>query len=91
MSSEKLRKILSGIKGVKTIDSLAEELNMGKSTVQAMVDFMLHTGYIEEITCGNRCSSCSMDCGIQPPSGMKLYVVTEKGRSILNKGTDAKR
>jgi hypothetical protein len=90
MSSEKLMKILSGIRGVNTIDSLAEELDMRKSTVQAMVDFMLHAGYIEETTCGNLCSACPMNCGSPPPSGMKMYVVTEKGRSILNKGTEAK-
>ena len=86
MSSEKLRKILSGIKGVNTIDGLAKDLNMRKFTVQAMVDFMVHAGYIEEITCRSRCSSCLMNCGTPPPSGMKIYVVTEKGRSILNRG-----
>jgi hypothetical protein len=83
-------KLLSAIKRVNTIDSLAKELNMRKSTVQAMVDFMLHAGYIEELTCGNRCSACPMNCGTQLPSGMKMYVLTEKGMSILNKGTEAK-
>ena len=88
--SEMVRKMLSAIGRLNSVDALAEELNMRKPTVRAILDFMIHAGYIDEITCRNICSVCPMNCDTQVPRGVKMYVVTDKGVSVLNEGISAK-
>ena len=75
----KRRDILSKISKGKTVDALSRELDMRESTLRAMVDSMVHEGYLEEI-CGSGCGTCPMRCASQSSSSKtKLYAVTEKG------------
>ena len=56
----RMKELLSKIEEGSTIDDLADELNMNKSTVLAMIEFMLDEGYLEvvKVHCG-----CSMSPG----------------------------
>lgn len=74
------REILSRITEGKTFDLLSRELGMRKSTVEAIVDSMVHTGHLEEILCGIGCRICPMKCSSpQSTSRMKMYAITRKG------------
>lgn len=80
-----IERVLRKMKEGGTIDTLAKALDMRKSTVQAMIEFMIRDGYLKEIEigCGNssECGGCPLKCEASPVEGMKMkmYVVTEKG------------
>ncbi len=78
----KMRDVLSKITEGKTFDALSKELGMRTHTVRAMVDSMVHEGYLEEI-CGSGCGMCSMKCISPPSSKIKMYAVTEKGMKFI--------
>lgn len=77
----KMRKILSRISEGTTFDALSRELGMRKSTTKAIVNSMLHTGYIEEIQYASGCSMCPLNCNSQSScgSGIRMYTLTDKG------------
>ena len=84
----KMRKILSILSEENTVnvDALSRELGLRGPTVQAMIDLMVHQGYLEEIKCGSGCSMCPMNCGSLTSSKIKMYGLTEKGMECI-KGT----
>jgi len=73
-------KILSRIGKRNTIDNLAEELNMRKSTLRAMIEFMVNRGYLGEIGAHHNCFSCLLNpkCSTKY-DGLKMYTLTSKG------------
>ena len=72
--------ILFKISKGKTMGALSRELGMRKSTVQAMIDSMIHIGYIEEIRCKTGCGICPIKCANpQFPAGIRMYALTDKG------------
>lgn len=77
-----MRKILLKIGKGKTIGDIAKELDMEEPTIRAIVDSMVHTGYIVEIRREIGCSMCPMKC-LPPFSEARMYVVTEKGMEYL--------
>jgi len=81
----KMRKVLSIISEGKTLDALSRELGLRISTVRAMIDLMVHQGYLEEIKCGSGCSMCLMNCSLTS-SEIKMYRPTGKGMGCI-KGT----
>jgi len=84
----KTRTILSKIGEENTVDveALSRELGLRGPTVQAMIDLMVHQGYLEEIRCGSGCSMCPMNCGSLISSKIKMYRLTGKGMGCI-KGT----
>ena len=84
----KTRTILSKIGEENTVDveALSRELGLRGPTVQAMIDLMVHQGYLEEIRCGSGCSMCPMNCGSLTSSKIKMYRLTGKGMGCI-KGT----
>ncbi|ADI74139.1 hypothetical protein Metev_1274 [Methanohalobium evestigatum Z-7303] len=65
-----------------TMDMLAKELDLNKSTLLAITEFMEHEGYIETTKTQSFCSSCSgcSKCG----SETKMYRLTLKGKNFVN-------
>jgi len=80
----RMRKILSIISEENSVnvDTLSRELGLRAPTVQAMVDLMVHQGYLEEIRCGTGCSMCPMNCSLTS-SKIKMYRLTEKGKRYI--------
>ena len=76
----KMRKVLSIISEENTVDvdALSRKAGLSSSTVRAMIDLMVHHGYLEEIGCGNGCSMCLMNCSLTS-SKVKMYRLTGKG------------
>lgn len=77
-----MKKILLKILEGKTIGDIAKELNMGEHTIRAIIDSMIHAGYIMVVQCGNGCNMCPMKCD-PLPSTIKMYMLTEKGMEYL--------
>ena len=69
-----------------TLDELAKVLDMSKSLLVARIEFLVRAGYLCEIRSGNGCGGCAKckSCGVPVPgggdTGMKMYMLTEKGR-----------
>lgn len=78
-----MKKILSEIGKGKTIDDLAEYLDMRKPMLLAMMDFMVDEGYLEKISI--QCSAClfSSKCSVKN-EGVKMYALTRRGKEFLS-------
>jgi predicted ArsR family transcriptional regulator len=67
-----------------TLDELAKVLGMSKSLLVARIEFLVRAGYLSEIRSGNGCESCANCKSCCVPgggdTGMKMYMLTEKGR-----------
>lgn len=89
MSKMRKKIILSIISEENTVDTnaLSKKLDMGTSTLKAMIDFMVHQGYLEEIDCGRGCNACPVKCNVLS-SKIKIYKLTKKGMKYieLNQG-----
>jgi len=78
-------KILRRIEKGGTLDELAKVLGMSKSLLVARIEFLVRAGYLCEIRSGNGCGGCAncKSCGVPVPgggdTGMKMYLLTEKG------------
>ena len=81
----KMREILSKISEGNTVDALSRKLGLRISIVRAMIDLMVHQGYLEEVRCGSGCSTCPMNCSAQS-SKIKMYRLTEKGMECIRQG-----
>ncbi|MBS3739836.1 helix-turn-helix transcriptional regulator [Candidatus Bipolaricaulota bacterium] len=73
-------RILTALGAGKTIDEMAETLDMRKQTIKAMIDLLQHQGLIKEVDCSRSCNSCPMSksCPVPATGREKLYVVTEE-------------
>ena len=76
-----IEKILRVTQEGGTIDNIAEKLEMRKTTVRAILEFMVEKGYLVEIDCSSGCDGCLLKCRKSAPAGtnMKMYIATEKG------------
>ena len=77
--------ILSGIREKKTIDAIGKELDMRETTIRAIVDSLVHNGYLEEMSCGGGCSMCPASCSLPSSSGIRAYIITRKGMKYVKK------
>lgn len=82
-----MKKVLSGTVKGGTTDALARELDMNRSTLMAMIDFLANAGYLEitglQCSCqaSNLCEKCySSNSGSQT----KMYALTLKGEQFLS-------
>ena len=81
-----MKEILSKIREGSTIDNIAEELDMRKSTFLAMIDFMADRGYLEEIAYD--CSACPLKCFARyngTRKMYKMYMLTLAGEDFISK------
>ena len=83
--------ILGQIEKGGTLDELAKVLGMSKSLLVARIEFLVRAGYLCEIRSGNGCGGCAncKSCGVPVPgrgdTGMKMYMLTEKGMDQIKK------
>ncbi len=67
-------------KGTCSIKTLASDLNKNESIVEAVLAYMMHDGYIDEIRCNNGCRMCPVGCNT---SSVKMYTLTPKSIQYL--------
>ena len=72
-------KVFNGLQSGKTPDQLAEELEMRKQTINAIIEFLVHQGLVKEIDCNSACESCLMSnaCAGTKAGREKLYLTVE--------------
>jgi len=81
-------KLLMGIKnGKNTLESLASDLDKSKGIVDAFLAYMIHDGYIEEVSCDSKCRLCIGCTG----SSAKMYALTSKGLQYIKSIKDTER
>ena len=84
------RELLHRIEKGGTLDELANELDMRKSILVAIIEFLFRAGYLCEVCPGKECAGCPMSkiCSVPVPGGgkgwVKMYVFTEKGMAALS-------
>ena len=72
-----------------TLDELANELDMRKSILVAILEFLFRAGYLCKVCPGKGCAGCTMSkiCSVPVPGGgkgwVKMYVLTEKGLAYI--------
>ena len=65
----------------KTIADISKELGIGEATLRAMWEFLVESGYVEEIDCGMGCAMCPLKC--KAPTNIKMYILTQKGKEYI--------
>lgn len=82
-----MKKVLSGTVKGGTIDALARDLDMNRSTLMVMIDFLENAGYLEitGLQCSFQASNlCEKCCGPKSGSQTKMYALTLKGKQFLS-------
>ena len=77
--------ILSRIREGKTIYAIGRELDMRETTIRAIVDSLVHDGYLEKMSCGGGCRMCPASCSLPSSSEMRVYIITRKGMKHVKK------
>ena len=85
----KIREILSIIskEDVTNLQALSRKVDISISTLRALIEAMVHQGYLEEVRRRGGCSKCSMNCGFSI-SKTKIYRLTEKGTKCIKDTSD---
>lgn len=80
----KMKKILSIIskEGVTNLQALSKKLGLNIPTIHAIIESMVHQGYLEEIRCESDCGICPINCDFMV-SKIKMYRLTEKGMRYI--------
>ncbi len=80
---------LSRIENGTTIDTIVKELDLNRSTLLAMIEFLVDEQYLEMIdmqcscSTSNLCEQCQCR-GADNSHGMAMYVLTSKGLQSLS-------
>ena len=81
--------LLHRIENGGTLDELANELDMRKSILVAIIEFLFRAGYLCEVCPGKDCARCTLSkiCSVPVPGGgkgwVKKYAFTEKGMAYI--------
>ncbi|MCD6411018.1 MAG: winged helix-turn-helix transcriptional regulator [Thermoplasmata archaeon] len=72
----KIREILSIIskEGITNLQDLSRKVDLSISTLHALIETMIHQGYLKEVECKGNCGICRINCN----SKIKMYMLTEK-------------
>ena len=83
----RMEEVLSRIENGTTIRSIARELDMNRSTLRAMIEFMVDEHYLEQADMHCSCSTsnlCEQCRGADTDHGMAMYMLTSKGLQFIS-------
>lgn len=83
----KMKEVLSRIESGTTIDTIARELDMNRSTLLAMIEFMVDEQYLEIVDMQCSCSTsnlCEQCRGADTDHGTAMYTLTPKGLRFIS-------
>ncbi|MEA3293922.1 MAG: hypothetical protein U9P81_02950 [Euryarchaeota archaeon] len=74
-----MKHVLSEIRNGNTVNTLAREMDVNTSTLLALIEFLVHEEYLEQVNM-NSCTGCGSNChdGSCKPE-TKIYAITSKG------------
>ena len=85
----RMEEVLSRIENGTTIRSIVKELAMNRSTLLAMIEFMVDEQYLEQVdmhcscSTSNLCEQCQCS-GADTDHGMAMYTLTSKGLRFIS-------
>ncbi len=84
----RMEEVLSRIENGTTIRSIVRELDMNRSTLLAMIEFMVDEQYLERVdlqccSSSNLCEQCQCR-GADIGHGMAMYALTSKGLRFIS-------
>ncbi len=83
-----MEEVLSRIKNGTTIDTIARDLDMNRSTLLAMIEFLVDEGYLEGVGAGCSGSTsrlCELCRGTNAGPEMAVYTLTGKGMGMIER------
>ena len=85
----KMKEVLSRINNGTTIDVIVTELDMNRSTLLAMIEFMVDEQYLEQVGMHSSCSTSNLceQCqyrGADTDQGTAMYTLTPKGLRFIS-------
>ncbi|KAF5415036.1 MAG: hypothetical protein C5S49_06295 [Candidatus Methanogaster sp.] len=85
----RMEEVLSRIKNGTTTDTIARELDMNRSTLLAMIEFMVDEQYLEQVGMHSSCSTSNLceQCqyrGADTDQGAVMYTLTTKGLRFIS-------
>ena len=85
----RMGEVLSRIENGTTIHSIVRELDMNRSTLLAMIEFMVDEQYLEQVDMQCSCSTSNLcercQCrGADTSHGMAVYALTSKGLRFIS-------
>jgi len=88
----KMKEILSIISGENAVNlqALSKKLGLSIPTLRAIIESMVHQGYLEEVRCESDCGICPINCDFMV-SKIKMYRLTEKGMRYIGRDEDARK
>jgi predicted ArsR family transcriptional regulator len=92
-----LKRLLSLIAthdGVSSLDELAHEMGVPRPLVEQLMTELVRRGYLTttKAECPPRaCAACALRPGCQPPMGIALWELTEKGAASVPQRPTAAR
>ncbi len=85
----RMEEVLSRIKNGTTIRSIVKELDMNRSTLLAMIEFMVDEQYLEQVdmhcscSTSNLCEQCQCS-DADTDHGTVMYTLTPKGLRFIS-------
>ncbi|HEC77171.1 MAG TPA: winged helix-turn-helix transcriptional regulator [Thermoplasmatales archaeon] len=88
----KMKEILSIIskENAVNLQALSKKLGFSIPTLRAIIESMVHQGYLEEVGCESNCGICPIKCNSKIPK-IKMYRLTEKGMRYIGRDEDARK
>ncbi|MBA1342921.1 MAG: hypothetical protein C5S52_04920 [ANME-2 cluster archaeon] len=82
----KMKEVLSRIENGTTIDTIVKELDMNRSTLLAMIEFMVDEQYLErvDLQCCSTSNLCEQCRGADTDCGTAMYTLTPKGLRFIS-------
>ncbi|KAB3544730.1 MAG: hypothetical protein C5617_006510 [ANME-2 cluster archaeon] len=83
----RMKEVLSRIKNGTTIDTIVGDLDMNRSTLLAMIEFMVDEQYLEIVDMQCSCSTsnlCEQCRGADTDHGTAMYTLTPKGLRFIS-------
>ncbi len=83
----RMKEVLSRIKNGTTIDTIVGDLDMNRSTLLAMIEFMVDEQYLEIVDMQCSCSTsnlCEQCRGADTDHGTAMYALTPKGLRFIS-------
>ena len=85
----RMEEVLSRIENGTTIDTIVKELAMNRSTLLAMIEFLVDEQYLERVdmqcscSTSNLCEQCQCSSA-DTDHGMAMYALTSKGLQFIS-------
>lgn len=83
---KRLLTLIAANEGVSSFDALAHEMSVPPTMAEQLLSNLVHMGYLRTASAECEpvgCGACPLHSCCQPPAGVGLWELTNKGRRLL--------